>query len=69
MTGKKFKLNSSSLTFSSFGFFLFGVATAQQYSPFHLIDFISFPSSLPLTNLLKELIVLTLQLKDKTKHD
>ena len=40
----EFSFNSSS---SSFGFSLLGVATARQYSPFHSIDFVSFPSSNP----------------------
>ena len=39
-----FQTNSSS---SSFGFSLLGVATARQYSPFHSIYFLSFPSSNP----------------------
>ena len=32
---------------SSFGFFLFGVATAQKYSSFDPIDFVSLPNSNP----------------------
>ena len=32
---------------SSFGFSLFGVATARQYSPFQSVNFVSFPSSNP----------------------
>ena len=32
-------------SFSSFGFSLLGVATARQYSPFHSIYFVFFPSS------------------------